>query len=457
MAPPANMSKLSILVVEDEPLAQKVMAGRLPGHAIDFASDAKTARQMLQKGNHNLCFIDLKLGRKDDCSGLNLIPLAASKKVYTVVMTGHDSEEHVEKAYALGCDDFYAKGNEGDNVKAVLARYFHKRAAPQNGKLFKECFITEDPETHAGIRQALQYAPSDLPILILGPSGTGKTSLAKVLHDHSNRPGKFVAINCSAYTEDLLEAELFGCRRGAFTGAAENRKGVLLLADQGTLFLDEIGSMSLNMQAKLLKAIEEKSFFPLGSESPETSHFRIISATLEDIQSLVKTGRLRFDFFQRLHGLTIRLKPLARRRCDIFPLLSFFTRGGRRFSFSAQAKELLLQHDWPGNIRELKKLVDLLEAGGEGQVGAEAVQKLLNTLSIEEGEGFITEEQYRFARQEGLEKAVRRFLDAVIQRNLAENKGKIRKVLADLKVSTRLLYRSLKRGGHPPGSPNGSD
>lgn len=424
------------------------MESHLGAHRVDFAENAAAAHRKLQLGGHDICFIDLNLGDKDEASGLNLIPLAASKGIYSVVMSGHHSEPMVEKAYTLGCDDFYAKGNERNNVGTVLARYLAKRGKSEKDRLFEERFVTEDPAMRAGISEALKYAASELPVLILGPSGTGKTSLARLVHEYSGRTGEFVAINCSAYTEDLLEAELFGYRKGAFTGAAEHRKGKLLSADQGTLFLDEIGSMSLKMQTKLLKAIEERSFFPLGSDTPETSQFRIVSATLEDLQRLIKVGKLRFDFFQRIHGVTIRLKPLAERACDVFPLISYFFRGERQLSFSADAKEQLLRHEWPGNVRELKKLVELLVAGQEGKIDGASLRKLFaSALSEERGGGFFTDEQYRAAVTGGLAAAVNRFIDGIISRNLTENGGMKSKVLTELRIANRLLYTSLSRSG----------
>ncbi len=439
------MDKISILVVEDEPLARRILAERLIEHRIDFAADFDTARKKIESGEHDICFIDLKLGQNDDCSGLKLIPLATARNMYTVVMSGHDSQERVEKAYELGCDDFYAKGNESANVCTVLSRFLQKRQKPEEERLFDQDFITKDEDLRRTLREGLKYAASQLPMLILGPSGSGKTSLARIIHERSERPGEFVAINCSAYTENLLEAELFGYKRGAFTGAVDSRKGKLLLADQGTLFLDEIGSMSLKMQAKLLKAIEEGSFYPLGSEKPETSRFRIISATLEDVQALFEAGRLRFDFFQRIHGITINLKPLAQRKDDLCPLIEHFTHGGRRLSFTTEAKERLLRHDWPGNVRELKKFVELLSAGEQGLIGTEEASKALASLAIEEGGGFVTEQQYRFAKTQGLNAAVRRFVDVIIQRSMTEHRGKKADVLKDLGIANRILYTSLKR------------
>lgn len=372
----AQQSKLKILVVEDDPLAQTVMRERLGDHAVEFAANVDEARARLET-RPDICFIDLDLGDGKECSGLELIPAAVSIGAYAAVMSGHDSDRFVDRAYELGCRDFCAKGNEAANVDLVLSRFLSLREKAAGGALFSDEFTTEDAETRAAVCSALKYAPSDLPILILGPSGVGKTSLARIIHDHSGRAGELVAINCAAYTEDLLEVELFGCKRGAFTGATESRKGKLLLADGGTLFLDEIGSMSLAMQTKLLKAIEERCFYPLGAERPESSSFRVVSATLENVQDLVAAGRLRFDFLQRVHGFAVQLKPLAKRKDDIFPMIDRFTQGGKRLSFTPEARVRLLAHDWPGNVRELKRLVDLIVAGEDGRVSEQVVTALV--------------------------------------------------------------------------------
>ncbi len=450
------MDKLKILVIEDDPLARKIMEAQLRGHDVEFAHDAPSALRKIESKRSEVCFIDLKLGDKDDFAGLELISAARAAGTYSVVMSGHDSDKIVERAYALGCEDFYAKGNESENVQAVLKRFLRKRQEARADRIFHDQFVTEDTATRAGISSALRYAGSELPIMILGPSGSGKTNLARIIHERSGRPGQFVAINCAAYTEDLLEAELFGYRKGAFTGAADSRKGKLLAADEGTLFLDEVGSMSLNMQTKLLKAIEEKSFYPLGSDRPETSRFRVISATLEDLPALVKSGRIRFDFSQRIRGLTIGLTPLSKRKGDIFPLIGFFTRGGRRLSFAEEAKGKLLGYEWPGNVRELRKFVELATAGQSGRITEEAVAELLATARIEaEPEEFVSEAQYRLALDKGLDCAVERYVDAIIHRNLTENAGRKTKVLSDLKISTRILYASSRRSEEREGKNHG--
>lgn len=438
---------LKVLIVEDDPLARELIGAQLDGCEVDFAAEEHEARALLEGGAHDVCFIDLKLGARDrGCSGLKLIPLVKAKGSYVVVMSGHDSDPYVARAYELGAQDFFAKGNLRENVATVLARFQAQRRGEDGSRMFDEVFITGDEKTRAAIEDALKYAASELPMLILGPSGVGKTTLARIVHERSGRKGQFVAINCSSYTDDLLEIELFGHRKGAFTDATENRKGKLLLADGGTLFLDEIGSMSVKMQAKLLKALEEKQFYPLGAEKLESSHFRIISATLEDPSSLVSVGRLRPDFFQRILGVTVRIPPLAERPADVFKLINRFTQHGRRLAFSAEAKEVLTRHAWPGNVRELKKLVEILVAGSEGRVLEDRLREILSKLWIEEGRWeSITAEQYQYALDHGLKALLHRIEKAVIERNLAENGGKKRRVLTALRTETRTLYDALGR------------
>ncbi|OGR70925.1 MAG: hypothetical protein A2089_10255 [Elusimicrobia bacterium GWD2_63_28] len=441
------MEKLKIFVLEDDKLAQKVMCAHLAEHAVDLAGDLKTALKKLADNKYDIGFFDLMLGPDDDYSGLKAIEAAAARGVHCVVVSSSDSDETIDRAYALGASDFYAKGNEEANIGEILRKFVQNRKAASASDIFSSAFITCDPETRAMAAEALKYAPTDLPILVLGPSGTGKTSLAKILHEHSGRDGAFVSINCSAYTEDLLEAEMFGYKKGAFTGAAEARRGRLLEAHRGTLFLDEIGTMSLNMQMKLLKAIEERSFYPLGSERPERSEFRIISATLEDPQTLIAQGKMRFDLFQRVHGYTINLKPLSRRPCDIAPLLQHFTKGRRRLSFSPEARAFMESYAWPGNVRELKKFTDLVSSGSAGRVDIGAARQHLRGTDSAQQAAPRDGELYAYALAHGLEAALDKVSGEIIARNLRENGGKKTRTMADLKISTRLFYATAKKLG----------
>ncbi len=433
------MDKLRILVIDDDKLARDLMADNLNGQTVDFVGDKTAAERKLKAGHYDLCFIDLMLGENDDYSGLKLIPLAVKKGIYSVVMSSCDTEETISRAYTLGCKEFYVKGNEKSNITAIIARYLQGGTGKKVEGVFFKDFITNDPSTRSIVAEALKHASTSLPILLLGPSGTGKTTLAELLHKHSGRDGGFVAMNCAAYTEDLLEAELFGYKKGSFTDAHENRKGKLAQADKGTLFLDEIGAMSQKMQVKLLKAIEEKSFYPLGADKPEYSDFRVISATLEDVQKLLTENKLRFDFFQRVHGLTINLKPLAQRKCDIFPLIGAFTKGTKRLAFEPEAKEYLLAHGWPGNTRELKHFVDLVAASVGGQVTLEIVKRHITQFAAPAPIAF-TQAQYDYALEHGLAGVVENLQAGIIRHNMTENHGKKAATLKQLKISKRLLY-----------------
>lgn len=442
------MGKLKILVVEDDALARKIMAKNLSEHETDFASDKKSALTKIKKSSYDICFIDLLLGESDDYSGLKILPKAKESGFYCVVISSSNSQEIIEKAYSAGADDFYVKGNENTAIKEVLTRFINSRKIAVNSdRIFSEEFFANDKETRDSVLELLKNASANLPVLILGPTGSGKTTLAYLVHKYSGRRGPFVDINCAAYNEELLEIELFGYSKGAFTGALDRRTGKLKEANGGTLFLDEIGTMSLSMQSKLLKAIEEKSFYPVGCDKKESSDFRIISATLEDPERLIKEGKLRFDLFQRLSGLKIKLKSLKERKEEILHLVNFFTKGKKKLFFSPDALRFISLYDWPGNIRQLKTLIEVLTADCKGKISERDVKKKL----IEKPDylfpydAHASQDRLIQARSIGLEEFLDKIAYEIVKQELASNGGKATATIKNLKISTRRFYSLLKK------------
>jgi transcriptional regulator with PAS, ATPase and Fis domain len=271
--------------------------------------------------------------------------------------------------------------------------------------------------------------------------------LAKFIHELSSNGSKqpFIHLNCSEISESLLESELFGHEKGAFTGAIKNKKGMLELADGGILFLDEIATMPMTLQKKLLKAIEEKAFYPVGSEALVTSRFRLISATCENLQDKILKGEFRSDLYFRIEGFNVHLKALRERTDDLADLVkSFQKKSERRFIFEPEAKEMFRTYAWPGNIRELAKVMDILQLKENGKVTTLDLKKLfaetkqVEALNIDE------------VKEMGLNSYVEKMEMAIVSATLKKNKDKVRKTLTDLKLSNNAFYRileNLKRCG----------
>ena len=269
---------------------------------------------------------------------------------------------------------------------------------------------------------------------------------AKKIHEQSKRIGSFVEVNCGGLSEDLLDAELFGHGKGAFTGASSENKGKLFLANNGTLFLDEIGSMSESMQKKLLKAIEEKSFYAVNSDKIVHSDFRVICATLDNLEDKILKGQFRFDLFQRLCGLSINLVPLRERKDDIIDLikkeLEQNEENSRKLILSKEAKEIIINYTWPGNIRELKRFCNLIKVIPKGMIGKEDVFKILKNNEISnQNEKFLTSKQLEHARKFGLNSLVEEIEKEVVQSVLRENKLGIRKTMSELKINQAKVYK----------------
>ena len=367
-----------ILICDDEVGLLRYLAKLLKAHgyAVETCSSGAALQARLGRLSDEPFDLLLQDVRLPDCSGIELLKLVRRKlpELPVVMMTAHGSVDDAVHAIRLGAYDYVLKPFPKEKILGVLAKALeHRRLADENRRLREELQRgggdTSIIFCSARFRQVydltLQVASSDANILILGESGTGKELIAHTLHSNSPRKARpFVSINCAALADNLLESQLFGHLRGAFTGAVMNQKGLLEEADGGTLFLDEIGDVSAAVQAKLLRVIQEKEFIPIGSTKPKTVDVRFVAATNRDLQQDAAAGRFREDLYYRLNVISLTLPPLRERPEDIEPLaLHFVKRYAARMSkelhgIAPEALRCLSTYHWPGNVRELENVIE---------------------------------------------------------------------------------------------------
>ncbi|HVQ76317.1 MAG TPA: sigma-54 dependent transcriptional regulator [Candidatus Binatia bacterium] len=362
-----------IVIAEDDDDLAFVLREALVRQSYDVEI-APTAGAMLDKlrtGVYDLVLLDVKL---PDMDGLDAIPrcreLASDTPI--IVMTAHGTREIATEAIARGAYDFFTKPLKMSEFQVVVARALERRRLQQQVKAlqaeqatgFDELIGRSEPLKRV-VGMAQRAAPTDVTILIEGESGTGKEVLARAIHRSSiRRDGPFVPVNCAAIPEGLLESELFGHERGAFTGAVRAKPGRFEIAREGTLLLDEIGDMPLSMQAKILRALQEREVERVGGVRAVGVDVRVIAATHQDLDTLVAEGKFRSDLFYRLQGVRLRL-PALRERIDDLPLLitNLLERAAQRLSrpmamVSTEALRCLWSYQWPGNIRELQHVLE---------------------------------------------------------------------------------------------------
>ncbi len=369
------MSIRRILVADDEESIRWVLSKALQkqGFQVDLAEDGLQARQLSRTNHYDLAVLDIKM---PGIQGLDLLQTLQEESPQTlvVVMTAEATMENAVAAMKNGAYDYLTKPFDLDALDAIILKA-QKAAAvsDQIGQLREEI---QDQyrfgRTIIGGSQAMQevykilgrVAASDVTVLITGESGTGKELIARAVHYNSPRLGKpFLALNCAAIPRELLESELFGHEKGAFTGATERKNGKFEQADGGTLFLDEIGDMPLELQAKLLRVLQEKEVTRTGGSSTIPVDVRIVAASNQDLAEMVRDKTFREDLFYRLNVVPINLPPLRERKEDIGDLAEFFLHRAQQdmgvnvSELSKEALELLRQHNWPGNVRELENLI----------------------------------------------------------------------------------------------------
>ncbi len=375
----------TILIVDDEKNIRRSlsMIFEAEGYGVVTAENGREAMEQIAKNTVDLMFVDLLLG---ESSGLDLVKdvRSGTNEFPIIMISGHGTIEHAVEAVKLGAFDFIEKPLSKDKI-LILARNAleHVSLRRENKALRKEVARAgEMIGTSAGLEtirsQIAKIAPTTARVLILGESGTGKELAARAIHDASPRKSKpFVKVNCAAIPEDLIESELFGVVKGAYTGAVADREGKFALADQGTLFLDEIGDMSLKVQAKVLRALQEGEFEKVGGTKTSKVDVRIITATNKDLKAECQKGNFREDLYFRLSVVPIVMPPLRQRTDDLPVLIEHFTElccretGATPRPFSEAAMKILMAYAWPGNIRELRNLVErvsILSAGNQIEV-----------------------------------------------------------------------------------------
>jgi len=365
------MSESRILIAEDEESIRFVLTRALEGrgYRVKAFSEGLTALTALRGGGYDLAIVDIRL---PDVSGLDLLSRARDESldVPFLVMTAESTMQNAIEAMKRGAFDYLTKPFDIEEVQLLVERALGLRALSLMVENLKDemrpqftpgsGLVGKSPAMQEIYKTIGRVAESDATVLLQGESGTGKELIARALHFHSGRSGPFIAINCSAIPRELLESEFFGHERGAFTGATERTLGKFELADKGTLFLDEISELPIDLQAKLLRVLQEHEFMRVGGREAIRSDARILSATNRDLADAVRKGRFREDLFFRLNVVPVSVPPLRARRGDIPELIRYFVQKINRdmkvqvSGLSADAEALLLEHPWPGNVRELE-------------------------------------------------------------------------------------------------------
>jgi DNA-binding NtrC family response regulator len=366
--------KTRILIVDDEEIVVRSCLRILEGddYEVEAVGDGWEALRRIDEGGYDVVVLDIMMPKID---GLEVLQHVKERHpdIDVVMMTGLSQIQTAVKAMKLGAFDYLSKPFDPDELKMVVARAVEQRRLKQENRSLRsevssryrfENIIGFSPQMQAVYRLIAKCAPTNATVLITGESGTGKEMVARAIHYNSLRKDEpFVPVDCTALSENLLESELFGHVKGAFTGAVANKRGMFEVANNGTLFLDELGNIPLSTQAKLLRVLQEREFRAVGDTRVHTTNVRVLAATNKDPRAMVEEGTFREDLFYRINVFPIHIPPLRERRDDIpalaFHFLKHFSEELERPvpKFSDGAMSLLMTYDWPGNVRELQNTI----------------------------------------------------------------------------------------------------
>jgi DNA-binding NtrC family response regulator len=434
-----------ILIEDDQYLANAISETlEIYGH-VTTCSNLKDAKDKISESKFNLAIIDIMLDGKDD--GLEMIRLCKSKSITSIVLSSTEDDEITKQAYQNGCEHFLTKRNFQNHLGVYVEKILKLNNSSKLNDFFQTKYITQNKFLIDQITDIAKIELINKSLLISGETGVGKSLIGKLIHELNFDPNTpFIHINCSEIPENLLESELFGHIKGAFTGAISNKDGLLTKANNGVLFLDEIGTMPIIMQKKLLKAIDEKTFTPVGSAKETKSNFTLITATCEDLFEKIHAKDFRKDFYYRISGFHISIPPLKERLKDIDLLVSnFLSKSPRKIVMTEGVMEKLRGHIWPGNVRELSKTIDSLIAKSIGIIQVEDV--IFSSIDIPKSESNSTVSEYQRARirEIGLKDFIKEIEKEIISHRLELNKGKITQTIQELNISSSTFYRVIKQ------------
>ncbi|MBI5213203.1 MAG: sigma-54-dependent Fis family transcriptional regulator [Nitrospirae bacterium] len=447
------MSKKTVLIVDDEEGIRESLSGIMEdeGYEVLTASSGEEALTIAKEQNPDIVFLDVWLPEMDGIETLSRLK-ETDNNIPIIMISGHGNIEIAVKAARSGAYDFLEKPLSLEKVVIVAKRALERKVLEEENRSLKENLIKKyrligDSEKMGILMQQIGLAAqSNSRVLILGESGTGKELVARLLHEKSQRSaGAFVEVNCAAIPQELIESELFGHEKGAFTGATERKNGKFELADKGTLFLDEIGDMTMQTQAKVLRVIETQVFQRVGGSKNIKVDVRIIAATNKDLLEEAKSGKFRDDLYFRLNVIPIAVPPLRERADDVPQLVSYFMElfasesGVRAKEISPDVIKAFQNYDWPGNIRELKNAVERLMIMSPSGTVTKADVDALGMLKPQQ-----MPKEYDYFSFKALKDARDAFEKDFIVKKLQENEWNISRTAEAIDVERSNLHKKIK-------------
>jgi two-component system response regulator HydG len=447
---------LKVLVIDDEPFHAETVAESLErvGYECVVATSGSAGARLIEQDEFDVIVTDLKMA---DLDGLAILRKAreALPEAEVVMITGHGDVKTAVEAIKEGAANYLTKPVDLGELRAIVDRAGERlRLAKLNRELKRqldekfgfEGVIGNSPAMHEVIKACQAIAPTNATVLIRGETGTGKELIARAIHNNSPRKNRpFAPLNCTAFNENLLDDELFGHEVGAFTGADKMRKGRFEYANGGTLFLDEIGDMPLTLQAKLLRVLENKEVFRIGSNEPIKVNVRLVSATFRDLEQAIAEGKFRQDLYHRLKVMTIRLPPLRERREDIPLLAAHFIKemnaqhGKHVTSIAEPVRKAMAAYDWPGNVRELRNFIEsMVVLDTDGVLGLDDVHDSAVLKKVSPADGRVTGPAHLVGRP--LTEVERYY----IEQALALTEGNREEAARMLGIGERTLYRVIQ-------------